>query len=145
VVATTDVGGRVGGPCSDEAVVPHRADAVPPFRRALRSRLFAAGLPDAVREDVELVAAELLGNAVRHARAIDDGVRLAIACTPQVVEIRVTDGGSEQTLSVPAPSSTRRGGRGLRIVERLCSDWGVVDHDDGRRTVWARLPVARPG
>lgn len=54
--------------------------------------------------------------------------------------LEVTDGGAV-TRPLPArPSLTSRGGRGLSIVGKLASDWGVRDAP-GQVTVWAALPV----
>jgi two-component sensor histidine kinase len=55
--------------------------------------------------------------------------------------LEVTDGGSA-TRPMPArPSLTSRGGRGLSIVGRLASEWGVRD-EPGQVTVWAAIPTA---
>lgn len=57
-----------------------------------------------------------------------------------VLTLEVTDGGAPTRPLPAAPSLTSRGGRGLGIVDRLASDWGVRDAP-GEVTVWAALPA----
>ncbi len=97
------------------------------MRAVLRDDL--AVLPEPVREEVALVATELLGNAVLHARALDDG-QLAIAwgVGEYGVEISVTDGGRRPSRSVAEPGATDTRGRGLAIVATLAARWGVEQH-----------------
>jgi serine/threonine-protein kinase RsbW len=110
------------------------------LREILRDDLSV--LPEPVREEVALVATELLGNAVRYARSLDDG-QLAVewGIGEYGVEIAVTDGGSatSPTARDPAPTETR--GRGLSIVASLAARWGV-EQNGGRTTVWAVVPFA---
>src|SRR5471032_246731 len=86
-------------------------------RAVLRDDL--AVLPEPVREEVALIATELLGNAVLHARALDDG-QLAIAwgVGEHGVEISVTDGGSPTQPLVAETDSTERGVVGSRSSRR---------------------------
>jgi anti-sigma regulatory factor (Ser/Thr protein kinase) len=108
-------------------------------RAVLRDDL--AVLPEPVREEVALIASELLGNAVLHARALDDG-QLAVAwgVGEHGVEIAVTDGGSPTQPRIGEPASTDTGGRGLSIVATLAARWGVEQHDSST-TVWAVVPL----
>ena len=55
--------------------------------------------------------------------------------------LRVTDGGSMKRIQPRESSPMSDSGRGLHIVERLVSAWGVTDHAGSLRTVWAVLPV----
>jgi two-component sensor histidine kinase len=90
-------------------------------------------------EEAEIVVSELLSNAMRHARPLADGsLRVRWKVRHEVVEIEVTDGGSD---SVPRPAPRAvwaSSGRGLRIVRALAHEWGVHDEKNGR-TVWAAL------
>ena len=108
-------------------------------RAVLRDDL--AVLPEPVREEVALVASELLGNAVRHARALDDG-QLVIdwGVGEYGVEIAVTDGGGSTRPVATDPAPTEISGRGLSIVATLAARWGVEQHGS-LTTVWAIVPL----
>jgi hypothetical protein len=60
------------------------------------------------------------------------------------VEIIVSDGGSATRPRASRPSLSSIGGRGLGIVEHLCSSWGVRADERGT-TVWAVVPASRDG
>jgi len=108
-------------------------------RAVLRDDL--AVLPEPVREEVALIATELLGNAVLHARALDDGqLSIAWGVGEHGVEIAVTDGGAPTHPIVAEPGSTDTSGRGLSIVATLAARWGVEQHDSST-TVWAVVPL----
>ncbi|QEV00802.1 ATP-binding protein [Streptomyces viridifaciens] len=87
-------------------------------------------------DDAQLVASELLTNAVRHTAGPlamdldDDGSRLRITVTDPRADITPPDPGSHQ----PA----RIGGHGLFIVDRLALHWGAFPEGCGK-TVWADL------
>jgi len=108
-------------------------------RAVLRDDL--AVLPEPVREEVALVASELLCNAVLHARALDDGqLSIAWGVGEYGVEVAVTDGGAPTCPVVAEPGSTDTSGRGLSIVATLAARWGVEQHDSST-TVWAVVPL----
>jgi serine/threonine-protein kinase RsbW len=111
-------------------------------RDALRDDL--AVLPEPVREEVALVATELLGNAVRHARALNDG-KMAVewGVGEYGVEIAVTDGGSATVPEVRDAEPTEARGRGLAIVATLATRWGV-ERTNAETTVWAVVPFTDP-
>jgi anti-sigma regulatory factor (Ser/Thr protein kinase) len=126
-------------------VVPHRPEGA----RLARHRLSAAladRLPATVLSDVVAVAAELIGNAVRHAAPLPgDVVRVAWRLSRVgVFEIRVTDGGAagRPTERIAGPEAPD--GRGLTIVSALADTWGVV-RDGLGQCVWAqvKVPTAR--
>jgi len=111
-------------------------------RSALREDLSV--LPEPVREDVALIATELLGNALRHARSLPDG-QLAVdwGVGESGVEVAVTDGGGASKPVVLDAAPTATGGRGLSIVESVAARWGVEQHG-AQTTVWAVVPVSVP-
>ena len=119
--------------------VAHRPGAVPAARRALSSDIAVRVDPDLAHE-VSVVASELLGNAVRHARPDETGrVLLRWQVRGEVVDVEVTDGGSSAEVRPQRPAPLATSGRGLRIVRALAHEWGVVEDEEGRRTVWAAL------
>lgn len=107
-------------------------------RTALRSVL--EGEPGGLVDDVELLATELITNAVRHGSG---DVLLTLEQEGDLLVIAVTAAAAgdpeERVASTEAPS-----GRGLAIVEALTSEWGWEREGD-QVTVWARLtPGAAP-
>ena len=122
--------------------VRHEPAAVSAARRGVRRELEAEHLPAPLLDDVEVVLSELMGNAVRHARPIAGGVLLVgWRIADDELTVRVTDGGSLKRVEPREQSPLSDSGRGLHIVERLVSAWGVTDHAGSLRTVWAVLPV----
>ena len=122
--------------------VPHSPRSVSEVRRRLRAGLSEQGLDAGTVDDAEIVMAELLGNAVRHARSLPDGtVAVSWALRAGVVDVTVTDGGSPMIVARRTAPPMAAGGRGLQIVSALARAWGVVDVGRGRQ-VWATLVPA---
>jgi serine/threonine-protein kinase RsbW len=120
----------------------HSPVAVSSARRQVRADLEALGIPELVRDDVEVVVSELLGNSVRHARPISGGVvLLQWQVGSDEVMIRVTDGGGGRGVEARQPGPLAVSGRGLQIVERLARVWGVSEHAGGLRSVWASVSL----
>ena len=136
-------------PVSDRATSPsgvlrlrHSPVAVSSARRQVRADLTAVGVPAMVRDDVEVVVSELLGNSVRHARPIAGGlVLLYWHVGSDEVMVRVTDGGGGRGVEPRCPDPLAVSGRGLQIVERLARVWGVSEHAGGLRSVWASIAL----
>jgi serine/threonine-protein kinase RsbW len=101
--------------------------------------------------DVLLLVSELCTNAVVHTRSGEAGGRFGVAVewTRESVRVVVNDQGSSTTPTIggrtgdPSRADGADGagesGRGLRLVDRLASDWGTADRP-GRRWVWADVP-----
>jgi serine/threonine-protein kinase RsbW len=119
--------------------VPWRATSVAQVRKALVDDLEAREVSAAVVDEAEIVVSELVSNSIRHARPLADGnLRVHWKVKGGVVEVEVTDGGSESTPR-PAPRTIwAPSGRGLRIVRSLAHEWGVTEDRTGS-TVWASL------
>lgn len=86
--------------------------------------------------DAQLVVTELVENAVRHGRTACD---VALELTDADLTIVAHDG-SRQQPRLMRPGPTRPGGRGLLLLENLCSNWGFELLKNGKR-VWAMLPL----
>ena len=118
---------------------PHAAAAA---RRATATQLDRWEL-DELRPDAELLVSELVTNAVLHSRG---DVSLTLAVADGMLEVGVTDPGPrlppKRGLAggAPGPPWTAEGGRGLRLVDRLSVEWGVVTLTRGKQ-VWFRLEV----
>ena len=127
-VRTIDVGGD-----------PH---AVAAARRATATQLGRWEL-DELLPDAELLVSELVTNAVLHSRG---DVSLTLAVADGLLEVGVTDPGPrlppQRRLEsrTAGPPWTAEGGRGLRLVDRLSVEWGVVTLSQGKQ-VWFRLDV----
>jgi serine/threonine-protein kinase RsbW len=119
--------------------VPWRGTSVAQIRKALVDDLEGRDVPGGVIDEAEIVVSELVSNAIRHARPLADGnLRVHWKVKAGVVEVEVTDGGSDTTPR-PAPRTIwAPSGRGLRIVRSLAHEWGVTEDRNGS-TVWASL------
>lgn len=119
--------------------VPAEPVSVREVRKTIVDDLTERGIAEETIDEAELVVSELFTNAVRHARPLPDGaIRVRWKVRYEVVEIEVSDGGSESEPR-PAPRTIwAPSGRGLRIVRALAHEWGVTDDKNGR-TVWAAL------
>jgi hypothetical protein len=89
--------------------------------------------------DVQVVTAQLVGNAYRHARAPR---RLRVRRGPEadVVRVEVEDG-SPSRFPVLGRLDTPAHGRGLLMVNRLSVNWGHQPRGD-HKTVWAEVRLA---
>jgi anti-sigma regulatory factor (Ser/Thr protein kinase) len=108
------------------------------LRRCLTHYL--AEVDSQCREDALLAITELVSNAAQHGgppiqlrvQQGDDGQRL---------HVELTDASPQQPRLNPAAVGDA-GGLGLRLVDALCTAWGVVS-GEASKTVWADLPLHR--
>jgi anti-sigma regulatory factor (Ser/Thr protein kinase) len=82
---------------------------------------------------------ELVTNAVLHGR---EPITLSLEPLANGLRVEVADC-SPQLPKVAAPSRTRTGGRGLRIVAALSRKWGMRRLPNGGKAVWAEFPTTR--
>ena len=121
----------------EELRLPGELTSVPAARHWLSARCDAAGLPPAARAVAELLATELVGNAVVHGSG---PVHLTAEFRDGAVTVRVSD-------SHPAPpvlhhvGAEATGGRGVALVDTLSTRWGTDPAPAGRpgKTVWFTL------
>jgi anti-sigma regulatory factor (Ser/Thr protein kinase) len=112
--------------------------AVRAAREQARAVLSGWGLVDVEWLDhVELVIAELVSNAVRHAGG---GWLIELRVDPESVLITALD----RSPSFAPPGGNEHGGRGLQIVAALSAAWGWRRCPGGKE-VWARLAHPSPG
>jgi anti-sigma regulatory factor (Ser/Thr protein kinase) len=124
-------------------VLPFVPASVGVARGRFRAELRNAGIVAAPAADAALVMSELLSNAILHARPLPDSLlRVAWELSPPSLEVMVSDGGSMTRPHAVRSSLSAIDGRGLSIVEQLCSSWGVRADERGT-TVWAVLPAPR--
>jgi anti-sigma regulatory factor (Ser/Thr protein kinase) len=116
--------------------LPASPEAARTARRALDGWLTDL-VGERIADDVRLAASELIDNAVRHgglgpddvivfsAVATEDIVRIRIEQPTTVADVRVVD---------PVDRGAAEAGFGLRIVQEVATDWGVLDERPG--AVW---------
>jgi hypothetical protein len=109
-------------------------------RRYVQRELIAVGAAELV-DDAVLVAAELLANALQHGRTPVD---LTVVASPSRVRIDVADASPRPPVQ-PQASTTNMTGRGLSLVQALCTRWGVRPGPGDGKTVWAELGTESEG
>ncbi|MEU9334938.1 ATP-binding protein [Streptomyces sp. NPDC048290] len=116
-------------------VLPRTPDSVPVARHLVRDFLADEdGTP--MIDAAESVVAELVGNAVRHARG--DLIRVTVReISPTGVRVAVIDKSRELPV-LRTPAADALSGRGLVIVDSVARQWGVDRLPWGKR-VWADL------
>jgi anti-sigma regulatory factor (Ser/Thr protein kinase) len=143
MAAATGRGGREEVRAASVVLLPCVPSSVAVARGRICAELRQAGLFAATVADAALVLSELLSNAILHARPLPDArVRAAWVLGTATLEVLVTDGGSASRPQASRPPESALCGRGLGIVEHLCSSWGVRA-DAAGTTVWAILPAPR--
>lgn len=126
------------------AAVIELAGGVDAPARACRWALSRLGpmLAGTSGEDVALVVSELVTNSVVHAHVdATQRVRIALAQGGDRVRITVTDPGGYGEPHFRDVDPGTSGGRGLRLVHRLCTRWGVACDTGGASQVWCELPL----
>lgn len=106
------------------------------------ARLAVKGLlderSDAERvDDALLMTSELVSNAALHTKAVSV---LRAEFADSLLRVEVTDGSDV----VPQPGCTEPtvlGGRGLRLVNDLATQWGVT-RISGGKTIWFELQIS---
>ncbi|MGW2226631.1 ATP-binding protein [Streptomyces formicae] len=122
--------------------IPNDPRAVPVSRHTLRLILKAHGLPH-LAEAAELVATELIANAVQHTKG---PAALRMQWAGAVLRIGVWDTDPTPPSPVRAVGWDETGGRGLGLVRECADGWGWCARerrDEGRgKFVWCELTGA---
>lgn len=116
--------------------VAARDDAVPVARRRIVELVGRWSLPltDEALRDIEVVASEVITNAVVHTGS---ECRVAILWTGLRLRVEVRDLGTSPVRPGTADRSAESG-RGLLLVAALAACWGVEERRDGK-TVWFEI------
>lgn len=105
--------------------------------RALAALLCArASLPPDVRDAAVLLASELVSNAVVHAKT---PVRLTVLADPTHIRVEVADEADQLPILKEPSEST--GGRGIYLVNKCATRWGVDSVAHGK-VVWFEVRAA---
>ncbi|MGY5044144.1 SpoIIE family protein phosphatase [Streptomyces sp. 900105755] len=113
--------------------------AVSQARKHISGKLAAWGLEEAAPA-MELVASELVTNAIRHAHP---PVRLRLIRHGAGLTCEVSDGSSTSP-HLRRARTFDESGRGLFIVAQLTRRWGTRHHSHGK-TIWAEEELPAPG
>ena len=112
------------------------------------ARLFVRGiLADSPRAaDAELIAAELVTNAIRHTPSGEPGGQFTVSIwsKPGWTRIEVADDGASQWHPLPGDTEDEYG-RGLTIVAALAERFGHDADSSGAQTAWAEVTWPREG
>lgn len=117
---------------------PVHRGSVGSARDFVATTLSGQQLDDLVDEGT-LLTSELVANAIIHGRRglVDRGLLLRLITTEDTVRIEVRDDSTGLPV-VGEPSTDRRSGWGMLLVERIAADWGVIDDGVGK-WVWCEL------
>ena len=100
----------------------------------------AAGIPEQILLDAELLTSELLTNSVRHGPSDAELITVRISVGELMIRVEVADAGS-------GPSRERTPEEddwGLRLVRELATRWGG-GRVQGRNVSWFELDLPQPG
>ncbi|MCP9943617.1 ATP-binding protein [Streptomyces somaliensis] len=118
--------------------LPARAESVARARRLVMERLALWEVVGEVCDTAELVVSELFTNAVVHTGS--GRVVCELRDRGECVRIAVHDEGWRVTGRRLRPAGREEFGRGLLLVDAMCSAWGTHDARHGAgRVVWAEL------
>jgi anti-sigma regulatory factor (Ser/Thr protein kinase) len=114
--------------------LPRAASASSIARTAVRSH-FADHLPDDRLSDLSLLVTELVNNAVLHG---EGAIRLKLQLDGSIIRGEVIDDGGGFEREVRQEGVDEIGGRGLVLVEKLTTTWGV---HEGTTHIWFEMPT----
>lgn len=135
-----DLVGDIGRAAAwDAAVLENAPESVAAARRFV-DEFCARARCLQVRDDARLIVSELVTNALVHA-----GSRCEVRCrvVAAVLRLEVLDEGRGSP-DPQRPSPDEDHGRGLLLIGVLAAAWGVEAAPDGRKVVWAELPLGAP-
>ena len=117
---------------------------VPIVRAHVRRAAGQWGYHTALIDDLELVTAELVSNAVIHGQSSCEAeVKVALAPGPYGLTVEVHDASAMFPTRRQADAEAE-GGRGLLIVQALSLRWGVVCRGGAGKHTWALIAAKAP-
>jgi serine/threonine-protein kinase RsbW len=109
-------------------------------RRFVKSQVETDSVSDQTQFLAQLLATELVTNAVRHSRT---SVELGVARRRDRIRIEARDGSRKLPERPEAEAPTRH--RGMLLIEDLADRWGVDLEESGSKVVWLELAAAMWG
>ncbi|MDH6137463.1 anti-sigma regulatory factor (Ser/Thr protein kinase) [Kitasatospora sp. MAA4] len=145
-VSRIELNERTPAPAGEDECWLPRSPKSPGFARKLLDNLLArVEGGERFAEAGELVASELVANAVRHGTRRDQLVWVHLDVDEVRLRIEVHDASSTYPV-VQGLDLEQESGRGLLLVEELSERWGCGPRPVGiGKVVWAVVPAARGG
>lgn len=107
--------------------------------RALVEREAVARGAVGIVDDVALIAAEMIANALQHGTP---PIVIAVGGDADAIRVEVRDANPLPPVR-PAASTVNMTGRGLTLIAALATAWGVEPDEGGGKTVWAEVAAGR--
>jgi anti-sigma regulatory factor (Ser/Thr protein kinase) len=104
-------------------------------RQAIRQR-FSETLPGATLADLFSVITELVNNSVQHGPG--KPITVTLVMRGESIRGEVADQGNPAAATPETKETTKTGGRGLAVVDKLTAKWGVYEESTH---VWFEMPV----
>jgi anti-sigma regulatory factor (Ser/Thr protein kinase) len=100
------------------------------------------GISEDVTEDAVMVVSELMTNAYIAAMQLTEAtvIDLSLRVFDDHLLIEVIDSSPETPVLNPAKDASSENGRGLYLVNELCTEWGYFWHQ-GKKVVFCILPL----
>jgi anti-sigma regulatory factor (Ser/Thr protein kinase) len=117
------------------------SDATAPCAaRRIVSTCLAASVAPAVLGNAQLIVSELVTNSLRHSGVPVDGqLFVRVHAWNDRCRLEVQDQGHDGIVETRPFDKLGGGGLGLRLVEMLSEEWGVIRAVGGPTRVWAQL------
>jgi anti-sigma regulatory factor (Ser/Thr protein kinase) len=131
-------GRAADGPLADVEVA---MDAkAPGVARRIVSTCLAESVVPLTLEHARLIVSELVTNSLRHSGVpIGEQMYVRIHVWHDRCRLEVQDSGHEGVVGMRPFDALGGGGLGLRLVEQLSEEWGVIRRAGGPTRVWAQL------
>jgi serine/threonine-protein kinase RsbW len=117
-----------------ELVLAARPAAARAARHWVMRTVADAGVHGSSNQVIELLAGEIVANAVVHG-PVDGEIRVRVDVIADEVRVSVSDESTARP-SVHRPAPTDPSGRGMSLVAALSTAWGVERRGPGGKTVW---------
>jgi anti-sigma regulatory factor (Ser/Thr protein kinase) len=117
--------------------IPADLSLVKAVRRAVGEASEASGA-EVDRADVELLTSEAVTNAIEHG---EPPIHVTLACDGRRVRVVVADAGDDVPVR-DEPTPEQIGGRGVWLLDRTATAWGVQPSSEGK-AVWFEIGPRR--
>lgn len=106
-------------------------------RRTVRERAAKVVADEGLLDDIELMTAEGIANAVLHGSGL---VTVTVATDGRALRVEVADDGPAHAGADPHGRRRLDHGRGLTVIDALAGEWGL-DQVPGRTRLWFSLSL----